>query len=49
MKKWEKIVHRNNATYLITAPLKRSEAKADLVRVQTLLLFKCKLLCYHGN
>ena len=61
MKKWEKIVHRNNATvnkpyivhftvtYLITAPLKRSEAKADLVRIQTLLLFKCKLLCYHGN
>ena len=55
MKKWEKIVHRNNATvnkpYIVhfTAPLKRSEAKADLVRIQTLLLFKCKLLCYHGN
>ena len=27
----------------------RSEAKVDLVMIQTLLLFKCKLLCYHAN
>ena len=27
----------------------RNEAKGDLVMIQTLLLFKCKLLCYHAN
>ena len=27
----------------------RSEAKVDLVMIQTLLLFKGKLLCYHAN
>ena len=31
---------------LVAKPLNRSEAKVDLVMVQTLLLFKCKLLCY---
>ena len=25
------------------------EAKVDLVMIQTLLLFKCTLLCYHAN
>ena len=27
----------------------RSEAKVDLVMIQTLLLFKGKFLCYHAN
>ena len=27
----------------------QSKAKVDLVMIQTLLLFKCKLLCYHAN
>lgn len=26
-----------------------SGAKCDLVMIQMLLLFKCKLLCYHAN
>ena len=30
---------------LVAKPLNRSEAKDDLVMMQTLLLFKCKLLC----
>ena len=34
---------------LVAKPLNRSEAKVDLVMIQTLLLFKCKLLCYHAN
>ena len=34
---------------LIAKPFNRSEAKGDLVLIQTLLLFKCKLLCYHAN
>ena len=34
---------------LVAKPLNRSEAKVDLVLIQTLLLFKCKLLCYHAN
>ena len=34
---------------LVAKPLNRSEAKGDLVMIQTLLLFKCKLLCYHAN
>ena len=29
--------------------MNRNEAKGDLVMLQTLLLFKCKLLCYHAN
>ena len=33
----------------VAKPLNRSEAKGDLVMIQTLLLFKCKLLCYHAN
>ena len=34
---------------LVAKPLNRSKAKGDLVMIQTLLLFKCKLLCYHAN
>ena len=34
---------------LVTKPLNRNEAKGDLVMIQTLLCFKCKLLCYHAN
>ena len=34
---------------LVAKPLNRNEAKGDLVMIQALLLFKCKLLCYHAN
>ena len=34
---------------LVAKPLNRKEAKGNLVMIQTLLLFKCKLLCYHAN
>ena len=34
---------------LVAKPLNRSEAKGDLVMLQTLLLFKYRLLCYHAN
>ena len=34
---------------LVAKPLNRNEAKSDLVMIQTLLLFKFKLLCYHAN
>ena len=34
---------------LFAKPLNRSEAKGDLVMIQTLLLFKCKLLYYYAN
>ena len=34
---------------LVAKPLNRNEAKGDLVLIQTLLLFKCKLLFYHAN
>ena len=34
---------------LAEEPLNRIEAKVDLVMIQTLLLFKCKLLCYYDN
>ena len=34
---------------LVAKSLNRSEANVDLVKIQTLLLFKCKLLCYHTN
>ena len=34
---------------LVAKPLNKSEAKVDLVMIPTLLLFKCKLLCYHAN
>ena len=27
----------------------RNEAKVDLIMIQTLLPFNCKLLCYHAN
>ena len=36
---------------LVAKPLNRSEAKEGggwVVRIQNLLLFKCKLLCYHA-
>ena len=42
------IVHFTVAC-LLTKPFKKSEAKGDLVMIQTLLLFKCKLLCYYAN
>ena len=35
--------------YLVAKPLNRSEAEGDLVMIQTLLLLKCKLICYHAN
>ena len=34
---------------LVAKPLNRIEAKGHLVMIQTLLLFKCKLICYHAN
>ena len=34
---------------LVAKPLIRSEAKVDLVMIQTLLLFKCKLPCCYAN
>ena len=34
---------------LVAKPLNRNEAEGDLVMIQTLLLFKQKLLCYHAN
>ena len=34
---------------LVAKPLNGSEAKAGLVRMQTLPLFRCKLLCYCAN
>ena len=34
---------------LVAKPLNRNEAKGDLVMIQTLLLFKCKLLCNYTN
>ena len=34
---------------LVAKPFNRSEAKGDLVMIQILLLFKCKLPCYHAN
>ena len=35
--------------WLLAKPMNRSEVKGDLVVTQTLLLFKCKLLCYHAR
>ena len=34
---------------LVAKPLNKSEAKVDLVMIKTLLIFKCKFLCYHAN
>ena len=34
---------------LVAKPLNRSEANGNPVMIETLLLFKCKLLCYHAN
>ena len=34
---------------LVAKSLNRSEAKGDHVMIQTLLLLKCKLICYHAN
>ena len=42
------IVHCTVAC-LVAKPLNRSEAKGDLIMIQTLPLFKCNLLCYHTN
>ena len=42
------IVHFT-VTFLVAKPLNTSEAKGDLVMIQTLLLFRCKLLSYHAN
>ena len=39
----------STVTLLIAKPLNTSEAKGDLVMIQTLLLFRCKLLSYHAN
>ena len=44
----DNIVHFTVAC-LVAKPLNRSEAKGDLVMIQTLLLFKYKLLCYHAD
>ena len=35
--------------YLVAKPFNRSGAKGDLVMIQTLLLFKFKLLCCYTN
>ena len=45
---WSEIVHFTVAC-LVAKPLNRSEAKGDLVMIQTSLFYKCKLLCYHSN
>ena len=42
------IVHFTDVC-LVAKPLNRNEDKSDLVMIQTLLLFKCKLICYHAN
>ena len=34
---------------LVAKPFNGSEAKGELVMIQTLLLFKYKLLCHHVN
>ena len=44
-----KIIVHFTVVYLVAKPLNKSKAKVDLVMSQTLLLFKCKLLCYHAN
>ena len=44
----ETMVHFTVAC-LVAKPLNRSEAKGDLVLIQTFLLSKCKLLCYHAD
>ena len=46
---WSNTVVHFTVVCLVAKPLNRSEAKGDLVMIQTLLLFKCKLLCYHAN
>ena len=49
LKEAEEIIVHFTVVCLVAKPLNRSEAKGDLVMIQTLLLFKCKLLCYHAN
>ena len=44
----QKIVHFT-VVCLVAKPLNRNEAKGDLVMIQTLLLFKGKLFCFHAN
>ena len=43
------LIVRFTVVCLVAKPLNRSEAKGDLVMIQTLLLLKCKLICYHAN
>ena len=43
------IVAHFTVVCLVAKPLNRSDAKGDLVIIQTLLLFKCEFLCYHAN
>ena len=42
------IIHLTVAC-LVAKPLNRSDAKGDFDMIQTLLLLKCKLPCYHAN
>ena len=42
------IIHFTVA-WLVAKPFNRGEAKEDLLMIQTLLLSKCKLLCYRAN
>ena len=48
-KQFKATIDHFTVVYLVAKPLNRNEAKGDLVMIQTLLLFKCKLLCYHAN
>ena len=45
----EKSIVHFTVVCLVAKPLNRIEAKGDLVMIQTLLLLKCKLICYHAN
>ena len=45
---WFSISHFT-VVFLVTCSLSRSEAGGDLVLIQTLLLFKCRLCCSHAN
>ena len=46
--KKQKLVHFTFVCW-IAEPLNRSEANGDLVMIETLLLFKRILLCYHAS
>ena len=47
--KTKQVIVHFTVVCLVAKPLNRSEAKGDLVMIQTLLLLKCKLICYHAN